>query len=120
VLETRIGHKLSLFTQALYNAYNQHRAVPGTPLNSGERTVSEYCYVIINNAGHSWSVLGPDNLEAPRDPVAAALPQLLQDGWVPIRETPMGGGTSPLAHSLVLLEKNSKPAKPPRAARPPK
>ena len=45
-------------------------------------------------------------------------PQLLQDGWVPVRETPMGGGTSSLAHSLILLEKgfpsskNVRPRKP--------
>ena len=79
--------------------------------------MSEYCYVIINNAGHSWSVLGPDNGETPREQTAAALPQLLHEGWVPVRETPMGGGTSPLAHTLVLLEKELKPAKAPRATR---
>ena len=51
----------------------------------------------------------------PKNPGAPILPQLLHDGWVPVREMPMGGGTSQLAHSLILLEKNSMPAgKPPR------
>ena len=45
------------------------------------------------------------------------LPQLLQEGWVPVRETPMGGGTSSLAHSLILLEKDDAP-KGPRARKP--
>jgi hypothetical protein len=68
--------------------------------------MKEYCYVIINNAGHSWPALQNADTEGNRaEPSAAVLPQLLQQGWVPIRETPMGGGTSPLAHSLVLLEK---------------
>ncbi len=67
--------------------------------------MTQYCYVILNNAGHSWAVLTPDDMSARKDPNLPILPQLLQDGWLPIRETPMGGGTSPLAHSLILLEK---------------
>ncbi len=67
--------------------------------------MNQYCYVIVNNAGNSWRVLTADDVSAPRDQAISALPQLLQDGWVPLRETPMGGGASPLAHSLVLLEK---------------
>jgi hypothetical protein len=66
--------------------------------------MSHYCYVIINNAGHSWPVLSTAE-DTSRDGNTAVLSQLLQEGWVPVRETPMGGGTSPLAHSLVLLEK---------------
>ena len=76
--------------------------------------MKQYCYVIINNAGHSWAFL---NGEAPnQEPVPPALPRLLQEGWVPLRETPMGGGTSSLAHSLILLEREEK-AKPPAAKR---
>jgi hypothetical protein len=67
--------------------------------------MTHYCYVILNNAGHSWAILTPDDTTAPRDQNTPILPQLLQDGWVPVRETPMGGGTSSLAHSLILLEK---------------
>jgi hypothetical protein len=70
--------------------------------------MAQYCFVIINNAGHSWSVLNSTDASAPKDQGVPVLPQLLQEGWIPVRETPMGGGTSSLAHSLVLLEK-SKP-----------
>ena len=73
--------------------------------------MSQFCYVVINNAGHSWPALNAADAEAPKDTNASVLPQLLQDGWVPLRETPMGGGTSSLAHSLILLE---KPGKAPR------
>jgi len=77
----------------------------------------QYCYVIVNNAGHSWTLLSSDDPNVPREQSVPVLPLLLQDGWVPVRETPMGGGTSPLAHSLVLLEKsfqqkNVRPRKP--------
>jgi len=75
--------------------------------------MTEFCYVVINNAGHSWPVHNAANAEAPQDSNASILPQLLHEGWVPVRETPMGGGTSALAHSLILLEKG--PAKAPRA-----
>jgi hypothetical protein len=71
--------------------------------------MSRYCYVILNNAGHSWSAGSsrerPEPGVAGDQPVPPVLPQLLQDGWTPVRETPMGGGASPLAHSLILLEK---------------
>jgi hypothetical protein len=79
--------------------------------------MKQFCYVIVNNAGHSWIALnGADNGE-PREGAMPVLPQLLHDGWEPVRETPMGGGTSHLAHSLVLLERNAPKAKPARAAR---
>jgi hypothetical protein len=36
------------------------------------------------------------------------LPELLERGWRPVRETPMGGtGDTPMAYSLVLLEKDA-------------
>ncbi len=70
--------------------------------------MKQYCYVIVNNAGHSWAALGPSNAESEREQSAPVLPALLQDGWVPLRETPMGGGTSHLAHSLILMEKEAK------------
>jgi hypothetical protein len=75
--------------------------------------MSQFRFVVINNAGHSWPILNSADGEAPKDPNASVLPQLLADGWVPVRETPMGGGTSSLAHSLILLEK--KAAQPARA-----
>jgi hypothetical protein len=67
-----------------------------------------FCYVIINNAGHSWPIVASVNGEAPREMSAPILPQLLEEGWVPVRETPMGGGSSQLAHSLILLEKEAQ------------
>lgn len=79
--------------------------------------MKQYCYVIINNAGQSWPALGGPDTNPPRDPNVPILPQLLEEGWGPIRETPMGGGTSALAHSLVLLEKAVKPAKTGRASK---
>jgi hypothetical protein len=82
--------------------------------------MNEYCYVIVNNGGYSWRVLSVADMSGPREPKTAALPDLLQEGWVPVRETPMGGGTSPVAHSLVLLEKNNKPKPASKAPRPPK
>jgi hypothetical protein len=79
--------------------------------------MKQYCYVIVNNAGHSWAALSAADPGEPKEPSATALPQLLQEGWVPVRETPMGGGASPLAHSLILLEKNEKPARTSRKAK---
>jgi hypothetical protein len=70
--------------------------------------MKQYCYVIMNNAGHSWLALGPGEPAEGKDSNVPVLAQLLQDGWMPVRETPMGGGTSHLAHSLVLLERASK------------
>ncbi len=70
--------------------------------------MKEYCFVIINNAGHSWLALQSGEGDGQREQTAAALPQLLHEGWVPVRETPMGGGASPLAHSLILMERNAR------------
>jgi hypothetical protein len=74
--------------------------------------VSEYCYVVLNNAGHSWPMRNAVDGEPTQESNASILSQLLDEGWVPVRETPMGGGTSSLAHTLILLEK--KTAKAPR------
>ena len=79
--------------------------------------MKQYCYVIMNNAGHSWSLLTAEDAISPRDQSTPVLPQLLQEGWEPIRETPMGGGTSQLAHSLILLERAAVKAKPPKPAK---
>jgi hypothetical protein len=79
--------------------------------------MSQYCYVIVNNAGHSWPVLPVPEGNAVSESGPSALPQLLQEGWLPIRETPMGGGTSPLAHSLVLLERSARAEPGPKRGR---
>ena len=79
--------------------------------------MKQFCYVIINNAGHSWAVRNGNGTTAPAESGGPVLPQLLQEGWEPVRETPMGGGASQLAHSLVLLERNAPKAKSGRAAK---
>ena len=79
--------------------------------------MKQFCYVIMNNAGHSWQALTAADAEAPRDTSVPILPQLLNEGWAPVRETPMGGGTSQLAHSLLLLEREAPKVKPARAAK---
>ena len=73
--------------------------------------MKEYCYVILNNAGHSWQALTGADANTPKDQSVPVLQELLLAGWEPVRETPMGGGTSPLAHSLILLEKSGVKAK---------
>jgi hypothetical protein len=73
--------------------------------------MKQYRYVLINNAGYSWVVRAGGEPADGQDQSGTVLPQLLSEGWVPVRETPMGGGTSQLAHSLILLEKEAtKPA----------
>ena len=80
--------------------------------------MKQYRYVVINNAGHSWSVMSAAEVTSEaKDQNGTLLPQLLQEGWAPVRETPMGGGTSQLAHSLVLLEREEKAAAPGAAVR---
>jgi hypothetical protein len=76
--------------------------------------MKQYRYVVMNNAGHSWAMLNVGET-AGGEQNGTLLPQLLQEGWVPVRETPMGGGTSQLAHSLILLEREDGGAKAPRA-----
>ena len=79
--------------------------------------MKQFCYVIINNAGHSWPILQGADARLSPEPGVPVLPQLLQEGWLPIRETPMGGGTSALAHSLILLERDNQKVSPRPAGR---
>ncbi len=78
--------------------------------------MKQFCYVIVNNAGHSWPALANSDMNAAGEPTSA-LAQFLNEGWEPIRETPMGGGTSQLAHSLILLERTITKTKSGRAAK---
>lgn len=71
--------------------------------------MAKYCYIILNNSGFSWMALnGQDETAADGKP--AVLPRLLEEGWEPVRETPMGGGSGDVSHSLILLEKREKKA----------
>jgi hypothetical protein len=78
----------------------------------GKSIMKQFCYVIINNAGHSWPMLRSADAAANPEPGVPVLAQLLQEGWLPIRETPMGGGMSALAHSLILLERDHQKTPP--------
>jgi hypothetical protein len=66
--------------------------------------MKDYCYVILNNSGYSWMARN-GHVEAVSESNPAVLPHLLAQGWAPVRETPMGGGTGDVSHSLILLEK---------------
>jgi hypothetical protein len=80
--------------------------------------MKQHCFVIINNAGHSWLALAAADAGNPKDPNEPTVPvlqHLLEEGWEPVRETPMGGGTSQLAHSLILLKRDAPKAKAVRA-----
>ena len=69
--------------------------------------MSQYCYVILNNAGHSWPVLSAAAAApgAAWDQGSFVLAQLLLEGWVPVRETPMGrwGMPEEVAGGIVFL-----------------
>jgi hypothetical protein len=82
--------------------------------------MKQYCYVIVQSDGISHDLwpdwdsyealdLVEDEDEEPDDQAVwrtrPTLPQLLADGWRPVRESPMGGGRD-LAYALVLLERD--------------
>ena len=70
-----------------------------------------YRYIIVSTCGRSWSVFegqaGYDaaNFDEGDDRAVYVLPGLLRDGWLPVRETPIGE-----KHALVLLSKEVAPA----------
>ena len=79
--------------------------------------MKKYCYAIIESEGISrdlwpdWeSYEALDSFEEDEDGsdegwhVRKTLPQLLAEGWVPVRETPMGSNREDV-FVLVLLEK---------------
>jgi hypothetical protein len=68
----------------------------------------QYRYVVAASDGTSYDFARHDKFEE----AAYDLPELLADGWKPVRETPMGQGTGvgegksrPVALVLVLLAK---------------
>ena len=87
--------------------------------------MKRYRYVLVSSNGYSHDlareaaflpfeyILGDPDKTQVHD-----LPALLQKGWLPVRETPMGGNGSNhgggYSFSLVLLEKE-KPDEPPMA-----
>src|SRR3954451_23355691 len=73
-----------------------------------EPTVKKYCYVIVCARHGSETSIESFPFRTQNDPWVAEdanLPQLLQRGWQPVREVPLGGvGDGRSAFALVLLE----------------
>ena len=75
----------------------------------------EYRYVVVElTDGGSWLLYG-DEQRPKNGPISlTALPDLLKDGWAPVRETPAGAANRGLfkrdaqAYCLVLLSKPSQ------------
>jgi hypothetical protein len=86
--------------------------------------MKRYRYVIVcsNGKSHDLSrtgVFNPFESLLGSGDMSFELPELLQKGWLPVRETPMGGngtnqGGGGYSFSLVLLEKE-KVDEPPKA-----
>lgn len=81
--------------------------------------MKKFCYVIVQSDGIShdlwpdweaYSALDTFEDEDDEDNNAwrqrKTMPELLADGWQPVREIPMGGGSRDGAYALVLLEKD--------------
>ena len=61
--------------------------------------MTEYRYVVVSQDGRSWLLQGDEAYNSNVDQ-NSVMPQLLQDGWRPMRERPLGEGGS-----LVLMRK---------------
>lgn len=69
----------------------------------------ELCYVVVRSNGDSYflkSELAPESK-------TKVLPELLHEGWRPVREVAMGGGSGDFAYSLVLMERPDPNLTPP-------
>jgi hypothetical protein len=89
----------------------------GDPTANPERPMRQYRYVIAASDGTSYDYARHEKFEEP----IFDLPELLADGWRPVRETPMGSAAwkvegEPVAYGLVLilLEKKFPEEKPTR------
>ncbi len=76
-------------------------------------TSTKYKYLIVeSDAGGSWELFGTKSREDLDDPRKCnLLPGLLDEGWIPVRETPFndvnrGLLTRRSTHILVLLQKD--------------
>ena len=71
--------------------------------------MKQYCYVVVmSNAFECWTRILAKGTEsiAERDWDEDNLSRLLQEGWQPVRETPMSQAGAVYAYSLVVLEKD--------------
>ena len=70
--------------------------------------MKQYCYVIVlSNGNVCWTRVLATGTEAKeeRNWDEDNLSRLLQAGWRPVRETPMGNADLSYAYSLLVLEK---------------
>src|SRR5690349_3003681 len=65
-----------------------------------EGLMSEYRYVVVSQDGRSWLLQGDEEYNANVDQ-NSVLPQLLNDGWKPLRERTLGEGGG----ALILLRR---------------
>jgi hypothetical protein len=71
--------------------------------------MKQYCYVLVlSNGVEHWTRVVGRSTEEVEEPNwdKNNLTHLLQHGWRPARESPMGGGQGLYAYTLVLLEKD--------------
>jgi hypothetical protein len=62
----------------------------------------EYRYVVVSSDGRSWLLQGDEQYDKNADH-NQVLPQLLKDGWKPVRERALAGQDG--AFALVLLKR---------------
>ena len=71
--------------------------------------MKRYCYVLVSTDGwdHWVRVLGAsiEGMNPSDDWEKDHLADLLQKGWRPVRESPLGGGSN-YSYALILLEKD--------------
>src|ERR1041385_4929848 len=98
---------------------------PRFPIPSLYSAMKRYRYVLVSSNGYSHD-LAREASFYPFESILGGgekthdLPALLQKGWLPVRETPMGGNGSNhsgggYSFSLVLLEKEKPETDPPMA-----
>jgi hypothetical protein len=71
--------------------------------------VKQYCYVVVlSNGTACWTRVLAKGAEAVEERTwdEDNLSRLLQAGWRPVRETPMGNADETYAYSLIVLEKD--------------
>lgn len=71
--------------------------------------MKQYCYlVVLSNGKNCWTRILAKGAESAEERTwdEDNLTKLLQAGWRPVRETPMGNADETYAYSLIVLEKD--------------
>jgi hypothetical protein len=68
--------------------------------------MKQYRYVIVGEDAQSIDLSKRANWPQDEEETAYALQDLMDDGWLPVRETALGRGVNDFALALVLLEKD--------------